>query len=220
MKKKLFLTAMFLTFAGLIWAQSAQGVIQRITGEVEIKHPGSSVFTAAAEEEKISESAVISTGFRSTAIIAIGSSVITVRPLTRLTLAEIQSMENSENINVNLQTGRVRVEVKPPSGSRANFTLQSPSVTASVRGTIFETDGFNLNTVEGIVDVKGNNNAPAVPIAAGLSTYIDSEINPADPFAVALFASSIEPIEGAQDVSRKTAGSPAADGDLIMTPEL
>jgi len=63
------------------------------------------------------------------------------------------------------------VTLEGPTGTQ--FTVQSPSATASVRGTVFETDSFNLNTVEGIVDVKGNNNAPAVPVAAGLSTYID-----------------------------------------------
>ena len=55
----------------------------------------------------LSEDTIISTGFKSSALIRAGSSVITVRPLTRLALAEIISAAGTENINVNLQAGRI-----------------------------------------------------------------------------------------------------------------
>jgi hypothetical protein len=104
----------------------------------------------------------------------IGSSTITVRPLTRLSLAEIQSTENSEDINVNLQAGRVRVEVKPAAGTRANFTVQGPSSTASVRGTDFEFDTINLSVHEGKV-VFGGSSGPATMVNGGFMTFVGTD---------------------------------------------
>jgi len=140
--------------------------------------------------------------------------LITVRPLTRLTLSEIQSAENAENINVNLQTGRVRVEVTPPAGSRTDFSVQSPSSTASVRGTIFETDGFNYSTVQGVIDVKGSGNEPVTMLSAGLSTFIDTQGTPVNPFTLSVVQSTIESIQGAREIIAVSEVS--ADGSIDL----
>jgi len=152
--KRIIFTVSFLTLAVMV-AFSQNGVIKELTGEVELKKAGSSTFVPASAGDVVSSNTVVSTGFRSTAIIAIGSSVITVRPLTRLTLAEIQSVENTEKVNVNLQAGRVKVEVKPAAGTKTNLNVQSPSATASVRGTTFEMDTQNLIGIEGKVMLSG-----------------------------------------------------------------
>ncbi|MDR2730531.1 MAG: FecR domain-containing protein [Treponema sp.] len=52
-------------------------------------------------------------------------------------MTEIQNLTELETLNVNLQTGRVRVDVKPPAGTKASTTVKGPEATASVRGTIF-----------------------------------------------------------------------------------
>jgi hypothetical protein len=69
------------------------------------------------------EDTVVSTGFKSTALIEVGSTVITVRPLTRLTLTEIRASSESESLNVNLQSGRIRVDVNPPAGAKASMAV-------------------------------------------------------------------------------------------------
>ena len=198
--------------ANSVWAQN--GVIRELTGDVELKHSGSAVFVRASAGDTVSQNTIISTGFRSTAVIAIGSSLINVRQLTRLSLAEIQRAENAENINVNLQTGRVRVEVTPPAGTRTEFSVQSPSSTASVRGTVFETDGFNYSTVRGVIDVRGNSE-PATMLSAGMSTFINTEGTPADPFAISAAASVIAPVEGAQRIQNTAAASSAAAISIV-----
>jgi hypothetical protein len=81
-----------------------------------------------------------------------GSALITVRPLTRLTLTEIQAMQDTETINLNLQAGRVRVDVNPPAGTKASLEIASP---ASVRGTSFEFDTRNLRVNSGTVVFMG-----------------------------------------------------------------
>jgi len=167
--KKILFTAIFITLiTSAAFCQS--GVIKELTGEVELKKAGTNSFVQANTGDTVAANTIISTGFRSTAIIAVGSSVITVCPLTRLSLAEIQSAENSEKVNVNLQAGRVRVEVKPPAGTKTNLNVQSPSATASVRGTTFEMDTQNLNGIEGKVMLTGNLGAPVIVTGGNSST--------------------------------------------------
>jgi len=169
--KKVFFTVLMVSAA--VFAYSQNGIIRELSGDVEIKIAGSSVFVPAQTGNQIAQDTIVSTGFRSTAIIAVGSSLITVRPLTRLSLSEIQSSQGTENLNVNLQAGRVKVDVKPPAGTRANTTIQSPSATASVRGTSFEMDILNLNVIEGIVVFNGYDGS-RVLVGVGSSSTINS----------------------------------------------
>jgi len=161
---------LFLLSVSGIFAQ--QAVIQELSGTVEIKSPGSDTWRAARAGQNISADTIISTGFRSTAVISMGSSVLTVRPLTRLSLTEISRMEGNEVIELNMQTGRVRAEVRAPAGSKTGFSVQAPSSTASVRGTVFEFDTINLAVNEGTVVFSGKSNT-SVFIDAGRISSAD-----------------------------------------------
>jgi len=169
MKQMLFLTIFIL--AGLcVSAQNA--VIEHVTGTVEIMQPGEKSFKNANAGDKLFKETVISTGFKSFAIIIIGSTTITARPLTHLTLTEIESLADVETLNVNLQAGRVRVDVKPPAGTKAATTVKGPTVTASVRGTSFEFDTDNLYVNEGTVSFRGNR-GQNILVRAGESSRLD-----------------------------------------------
>jgi len=181
MKKNLFIVLMLAAITTGVFAQS--GVIRDLSGEVELKRAGASSFTAARTGDQVAQDTIISTGFKSTAVIEIGSSLITVRPLTRLSLAEIRSEAGSENVSVNLQAGRVRVDVTPPAGTRANTTIQSPSATASVRGTSFEFDTLNLKVLEGTVSFGGNVGTD-VMVRAGGESYVQTDGKTVDPFDI------------------------------------
>jgi hypothetical protein len=180
MKKVIFI---FLLVFAAAAVYSQTGIIREFTGEVELKPAGSSVFIPAQPGSTVTQDTIVSTGFRSTAIIVAGSNVITVQPLTRLSLAEISRSANTENLSVNLQAGRIRADVKPPAGTKANTTVQSPSATASVRGTVFEMDTNSLDVIEGSVKLKGfsgiSSNVPAgfqgsVDMSRGdVITYVD-----------------------------------------------
>jgi len=159
------------------------GVIRELSGEVELKRSENSAFIKAKAGDTVSADTIISTGFKSTAIIVIGSSSITVRPLTRLSLAEIQSISDTETLNVKLQTGRVRVDVKPPAGTKANTTVQGPGATASVRGTSFEFDTYNLVVYEGGVAFQGGKGMN-IRIPAGRSSTINADDKAVDPIGV------------------------------------
>ena len=166
-----------------VYAQtgSRTAQIRELSGTVEIRKAGSETWQPASRGQNISSDTTISTGFKSSALIAMGDSLLTVRPLTRLTLTELSMIQDTESIQLNLQTGRVRADVKAPAGAKAQFTVQSPSATASVRGTVFEFDTLNLWVSEGTVEFSGASNVPVL-VDAGRFSYSDERsgraINP------------------------------------------
>ena len=164
---------LFFCVASGIFAQ--QAVITELFGTVELKFSGSASWVNARQGQILAEDTIVSTGFKSSALIQAGSSVITVRPLTRLTLSELRSAAGTESINVNLQTGRVRVEINPPAGMRANMEVRGPMATASVRGTAFEFDTLNLAVHEGTVVFTGSVVGVSVLIDAGRSSFADEQ---------------------------------------------
>jgi hypothetical protein len=155
-----------------LWAQTA--VIREMSGTVEVKAPGSVEWTAAVVGQNIDNATVISTGFKSTALISLGNSAITVHPLTRLTLETLREVQNTQEVELYLQTGRVKADVHPPSGGKVDFTVWSPTITASVRGTSFEFDGLRLSVAEGRVHVSGNDGT-GVYVGAGNAVVGNAE---------------------------------------------
>jgi hypothetical protein len=161
-------------------AYAQTGVIRECTGTVEVKPVNSQTFVTAKAGDTLQSNTIISTGFRSTAVIVVGSSTIIARPLTRLTLAEIASSGSTETINVNLQTGRMKVDVRPPANTKTNFTVKSPTATASVRGTIFEQDSRSLAVLLGTVGYAGSHGALA-RVSAGNDSTVGGNGAAADP---------------------------------------
>ena len=211
--KKIFIAALLITLA-ITGVFGQNGIISELTGDVELKHAGSQNFVPASAGAVVAPNTIISTGFRSSAVITIGSSVITVNPLTRLTLAEIRSSGSTENVNVNLQAGRVRVDVNPPAGTRANFTVQSPSSTASVRGTSFEMDSGNIIVDKGKVILSGTSGL-GVMVTGGNTTYSGVSGLPADPVEVA--AAALTPSLPVGISVPETVSQPAVDAELGPT---
>jgi hypothetical protein len=165
--KKAILVFLLVTISGLSISVFAQnGVIKEFTGTVELKSAGTSNYVPATTGAQVNQDTIISTGFKSTARLEVGSAIITVRPLTRLTLMEISASQGTETLNLSLQTGRLRVDVNPPAGAKASFTVVSPIATASVRGTSFFFDTRNVRVREGTVAFKGNAGY-AVQVPAG-----------------------------------------------------
>jgi hypothetical protein len=172
MKKAVMTLAVMMMAAAGVFAQS--GIIRDLSGTVELKAAGSAAFVAAKAGDQVAMNTIVSTGFKSTALISVGSASIMVRPLTRLTLADISAGEGVEQIKVNLRSGRIGVDVKPPAGTRTSFAVQSPVATASVRGTAFDFDTHNLHVLEGTVAFNGAGGAMML-VPAGSESKVDSE---------------------------------------------
>ena len=168
--RKLIFVIIFILKCLNVFSQDA--FIDQLTGTVEVRQPGENSFKAASKGDVIFQDTVISTGFKSYAIVKTGTTIITVRPLTALSLTEIQNSDETEILNVHLQTGRVRVEVKPPAGTKASATLTGPSTIASVRGTCFEFGVNNVSVKEGAVSFAGNK-GQNVLVSAGENSRVE-----------------------------------------------
>jgi hypothetical protein len=159
-----------LMMGALGYAQEARATIQDLQGTVELKAPGSDVWQPAVSGQELEQETLVSTGFRSSALIVLGNSTILVRPLTRLSLREIQV--RAGRIEIELRAGRVRAEVKPVDDKGMTFTVRSPVTTSSVRGTVFDIDTLNLRVEEGTVAFSGLDNT-VVYVQAGQSSSPD-----------------------------------------------
>jgi hypothetical protein len=169
--RKTGLGILLLMGAALLGAQAAR--IQDVRGTVEVKRPGLQWETAKAGQV-LDKAALISTGFKSRALVVIGNSTLTVWALTRISLEELMAEQNGEQVTVNLRAGRIRADVRPPVGGTTAFTVRSPTATASVRGTVFDFDGIRLRVEEGRVRLAGTNTA-GVYISTGHTGAADPE---------------------------------------------
>ena len=174
MKKSLVLIFLFWA-AALVFAQNPDAVFRETAGTVELKKAGATEWIPAKAGDRIEEETIISTGFKSMAIISVGNSTLSVRALTRMSLKDLKTLDETETVSINLNTGRVRAEVNPPSGSKANFTIQTPSVTASVRGTVFDLDPVSIQVIEGTVNYAPSGAAAVRPVTvnAGQESWVD-----------------------------------------------
>jgi len=166
----------------LVFAQAPKAFIREMTGTVELKKTGSADWIPAKLNDPIGESTIISTGFKSTAILAVGNSTLIVRALTRMSLETLMNSEETDTVNIGLSTGRIRADVKPPAGGKTSFAVQSTTAVASVRGTAFEMDTVNIQVYEGAVRFQpaGGSNTRPVVVNAGQESRIDEggAINP------------------------------------------
>jgi hypothetical protein len=166
------ITGMLVVGAAALWAQSPGAVIRSVEGTVEVKAAGAAAWQPAAVGRELEEETLVSTGFKSSAVLEMGNSRLTVRPLTRLSLREIRSAAAADRVEIQLRAGRIRVNVRPPAGGNVSFTVRSPTATASVRGTVFDFDTVNLTVDEGTVAFSGADNT-AVYVAAGETSAPD-----------------------------------------------
>jgi len=146
------------------------GEILELYGIVELKPAGSSSFVRANAGDGIALNTIISTGFRSAAVIAVGNSIITLQPLSQLSF--------SENLIINLQTGRIKIAADESAGTPAIFTVQSPGTDSIVCGTNFEFNTINMKVEKGKASFSGVS-GPAVIVHEGREDALGADKKPA-----------------------------------------
>ena len=217
MRKVIFLI-LFACLSIYVFAQSQTAVIREMSGEVEIKRSGSSNWVNAKQGDVIDRQTIISTGFRSSAVIAAGNSIITVRALTRMSLEELILTNETETVNINLNTGRIRVEVNPPAGGRTDFSVQTPEAVASVRGTEFEMDTVSLQVIQGNVSYAPLS-APVMrpmTVSAGQSTWVDTDTGSAvQPIAAAESSIALPALAGTAPSAAEESAATRIDTTFI-----
>ena len=149
MNRYMIAVAIALAFAPALFSQS-QAVVKEFTGKVEIKTAGAD-WQPVKAGMKIDTGASISTGFSSTALLDLGTSMLKVAPLTRMQLVELIARQGNVSTTLALKVGKVNADVKVAPGLKQEFTLKGPQATAAVRGTVFEFDGVSVNVINGLV---------------------------------------------------------------------
>lgn len=142
--KKIFIIISLICLSLSLTAMN--GEVIAVKGKAEIKKGGN--WLPAKAGNKIEAGSMISTGFKSELTLKIDGSVITVRPMTRLTIEEITQKNEAVSSEVYLNVGSVKADIKPASTKKVEFKVKTPVATASVRGTSGEigSDGLLIGT--------------------------------------------------------------------------
>lgn len=171
MKKIFFVISLFcFTLLPLL---ALEGEVTAVKGKAEIKQSGR--WVPAMAGNKITSGSMISTGFKSELTLKIDGSVITVRPMTRLTIEEIVQNNEAVSSEVYLNVGSVKADIKPASTKKVEFKVKTPVATASVRGTSGEIDSEGL-----LIGTSGswsyvNNSGIETRVNIGDSVVIDDK---------------------------------------------
>ena len=158
----------FLALAACVFADNA--VVLSVTGKAEIERGGA--WVPLQKDAALSEGEVISTGFKSEAVIKYRDSVMKLGPLTRITLEKLAASSEKDTVAVYLNTGDVRSSVSRAQNKRVNYTVRNSVAVASVRGTEFTFDGRGAVTCyDGGISVRS---------AAGFEPAVLGIESPAD----------------------------------------
>lgn len=152
MKKiRCLLIALFICAGAGLYA--ADATVTFVSGKVEVQR--GEKWVALQNGDALSKSDTISTGFQSEAKIKLMDSVLYLGPVTRITLEELATKGNTDNVNVYLKTGAARSQVKHVDNKRVNYQVHTAVAVASCRGTDWIIDSNNvISCLEGIVAVS------------------------------------------------------------------
>ena len=134
MKKLVLLLLVSIFSISFSFAASTDvAIVNSVVGKVEVQVNES--WIQVKNGDILSSGSVISTGFKSSAVLYIGASLIEVRALTRLTIEEIVEQNQNYNTTMFLDAGSIKADIKKSENKRVGFKVRTSVATASVRGT-------------------------------------------------------------------------------------
>jgi len=224
--------------AGALAVRSWQGmtirqeaVLASRGGLVEVLPLGADAWLPVSETMLVEAGDRIRTGDEgSAALTFFDGSVTELRPMAELSIARMTSQRTGgEKVIVLHQwLGESHNQVKPLVDEASRFSVQTPSVVASVRGTVFtlivEPDGTtHLEVEEGVVAVQARETS--VLISAGEEILVSSPLasvtpttaNPSEP---SVASPSPTPTETTAMPSATESPEPLALTETSQTPEL
>ena len=131
---------------------AADATVTFVSGKVEVQRGDK--WVPLQKGDSLSKSDTVSTGFQSEAKIKIMDTVMYLGPVTRITLEELSTKGNTDNVNVYLKTGAARSQVKHVDNKRVNYQVHTAVAVASCRGTDWVIDSNNkVLCIEGMIAV-------------------------------------------------------------------
>lgn len=134
--------------------------VKNVTGKVEVQKDGS--WVPLKEGDVLAKGAMVSTGFKSSADLKINDAIVTLGPLTRMTVQQLVEDNTIDETSLFMDSGSVKADINRESGKRVNFKISSPVATASVRGTTLTMRGNTVTCSNGSVSVEPSTSAEAV----------------------------------------------------------
>ena len=214
MKKCLGILILCIAGISSLSAAVLTATITEVAGKVECKLPGKE-WQSAKTGDVLPAGSLISTGFKSTAILNTEAATLTVKPVTRLSLEELVKSEGTTKTQMFLMAGRVRAEVTPKDGEKAEFKIKSPTATASVRGTGFEFDGQNLFVDHGTVQLEAESGIGIPQSVSGCQFSTISQTGTVTP-PIAVATTSISAALSTNTTSKASA---ATGTEIELEPE-
>lgn len=170
-------------------ALASQCTLSILSGNVEIQRAGSDIWEEAGDGIILEAGSLVRTGAKSHALLTFfeGSS-IKLGPDTNLEIQQVKSIEGGgSEIILKQWLGRTWSRVVKKIAPGATYEIETPSVHALVRGTLFETvvdetEATTIRTTEGVVSVTALDGE--VTVSAGQEVKIKPKTAPPQPHSI------------------------------------
>lgn len=168
--KKLMVTAILL---GMLAPLQAAILVQATKGDAAYLKDGQ--WKPLVKGQTLAEGTKISTGVKSSIILLIDGTLVTVKPLTSLKIYKNQSTADSRSTDLGLQFGKVKAKIEKVENIKTRFNVTTPVATSSVRGTEEEVSfgaesGMKIEVIEGII--KALNDAGVSDTVSGRLAFV------------------------------------------------
>lgn len=141
MKKSLLV--LVLAFVTCFAAIALDAKVVSVSGKVEVQDGEN--WVAVKVGDILKKGDVLSTGFKSSAVLQINETNVNIGALTRMTVQQLASNDVKDETSLFLDSGKISANVQH-NEKRVSFKVTTPAVTASVRGTILTVLGHNTVT--------------------------------------------------------------------------
>lgn len=146
--KKRFVAAAFIAAVLSASAFALEAKVISVTGKVEVRE--GKKWIPLVKGESVEKGDVISTGYKSEAVLQVKGASFTLGPMTRITVEDLVSTSTKDTTQLYIDSGSIKADVNQKDGKRVGFKVRSPVATASVRGT-----SFTMNASGKLVVTKG-----------------------------------------------------------------
>jgi len=163
---------------GILYSQEAgrmKATASEVTGAPELTRAGQAAGVVLKKDMTVAEGDTVLTGFRESASLTFDDgSVVIIRPVSEIKVNRCLVDKGIAKTNLKLSYGAVRAYVPPREEKPSDFSITTPTVTCSVKGTEIKEVRANIDmpdTIEmgthGLLHVKRN---PVMPLGANEAT--------------------------------------------------
>ncbi|MBP7585309.1 MAG: FecR domain-containing protein [Spirochaetes bacterium] len=158
MKSRYIIPASLIAVLFMILTSFAAITVESVQGKVAYK--SGDQWRPLAPNQSIAVGTKIITGAKSSAVLNVDGSTVTVRQLSMVRVNANIANEQGSSTNLGLKYGSVNAKVRKIKALRTNFKISTPIATSSVRGTEEEVSfgpqaGMIIQVLQGAIGTEG-----------------------------------------------------------------